>query len=240
MPAEYERLATKNRLSTKYLASDGAGTANSETANLPLSDQWRYNAEMEWNASNPICANSPARSACASSGRCLEFAGALIPKRRYLQFSLATLITGVTACCVWLAWQVELARRQKEAVLELHKLHVAVIYRLPTSATDARGDRLAKRLLGAAYREPVEHVGFGSAHDLFHDQQALRRALAVLPRLRELRRLSLAGLPVTDNELDLLKALSDLTDLDVAYTDVTNAGVAELHRALPDCRIIGK
>ena len=195
---------------------------------------------MEWDASTQIGPGSPARSAVAPSSRLFKRAGALIPKRRYLQFSLATLFVCVTACCVWLAWQVELARRQKEAVLELHKLHVAVIYRLPASVGVAHADRLAKRLLGATYREPVEYVGFGSAHDLFHDQQALRRALSLLPRLRELRRLSLAGLPVTDNELDLLKPLADLTRLDLTYTDVSDAGVVELRRALPDCQIVGK
>lgn len=161
-------------------------------------------------------------------------------KRRRLQFSLATLLAGVTACCVWLAWQVELARRQKYAVNELHKLHVAVIYRLPESGRSAAEDRLARRLLGATYREPVEYVGFGSAHNLFHDPRALKRALSFLPSLRRLRRLSLEGLPLNDEDLDSLTSLSDLAKVDLRYTAVTDAGVAELHRALPRCEIVQK
>ena len=208
--------------------------------NLLTPGRQGYNGEMEWDASAQIRPGSLPRSAATPPSRRWKLAGVVVVKRRYLQFSLATLLMGLTACCVWLACQVDLARRQKEAVLELHKLHVAVIYHLPASVGVAHADRLAKGLLGATYRDPIEYVGFGSAHDLFHDRQALRRALSLLPRLRELRRLSLAGLPVTDNELDLLKPLADLTRLDLTYTDVSDAGLVELRRALPDCQIVGK
>ena len=160
-------------------------------------------------------------------------------KRRWAQFSLGTLFIGITVFCAWLAWRVELARRQQEAVVELHKLHVAVLYSDPGAGrSESRDSSFVKRLLGMAYREPVEYIGLHHAHEMFHDPQRLERALSLLPHLRGLKRLNLEGMPVTDQELVYLKPLADLRKLNLTYTGVTDAGIAELRQALPNCEII--
>jgi hypothetical protein len=74
----------------------------------------------------------------------------LKPRIRWVQFSLGTLFVGITVFSVWLAWQVELARRQKDAINELHKMHVAVLYRDPGSGRSESPDfRLRKALARA-------------------------------------------------------------------------------------------
>jgi internalin A len=42
---------------------------------------------------------------------------------------------------------------------------------------------------------------------------------------------------VTDNGLDQVKGLSELTTLSVRSTKVTDAGVQKIQQALPNCRI---
>jgi hypothetical protein len=49
--------------------------------------------------------------------------------------------------------------------------------------------------------------------------------------------LALSDTQVTDAGLKLLVALKQLESLDLRNTMVTDAGVAELQRALPNCRI---
>jgi hypothetical protein len=160
-------------------------------------------------------------------------------KRRWAQFSLGTLFISITVFCVWLAWRVELARRQREAINELHKLHVAVMYSdLGSRRGESRESAFASRLLGMAYREPVEYVGLHLAHELFHDPQRLEKALSLLPHLRGLKRLNLEAMPITDKELERVKPLTNLRKLNLSYTAVTDTGVAELRRALPHCEIV--
>lgn len=163
----------------------------------------------------------------------------VVPKRRWMQFSLGTLLVVVAALCVWLAWHVELARRQREAVTELHKLRVAVLYRTPGLRDNGEQEPAwLRRVLGAAYREPVTYVGFQHAAKLQDEPERIGQALALLAELRGLKRLSLEGLPVTDNDLMHLKSLAELQRLDLSYTEVTADGVARLQQALPNCKIV--
>jgi hypothetical protein len=164
-------------------------------------------------------------------------ADVLIVRHRWAQFSARTMLACVAVICVWLASRVEQSRRQREAIAELHKLHVAVLYREPGTARDERLDG-GERLLGLAFRETVDYVGFQHAARLFHDPQSRAKALSLLPHLRGLKRLSLEGMPVTDQELLSLKRLTDLQKVNLTYTDVTDAGAAELQRALPNCQIV--
>jgi hypothetical protein len=93
-------------------------------------------------------------------------------------------------------------------------------------------------LLGLAYREPVAYVGLQHDHEMFHDPQRIGKALSLLPHLRGLQRLSLEGMPITDKELVHLKPLADLRKLNLMYTQVSDAAVAELRQSLPNCEIV--
>lgn len=171
--------------------------------------------------------------------RLAKLAHVMVPKRRWMQFSLGTLLLVVAALCVWLAWHVELARRQREAVAELHKLHVAVLYRTPGLRDNGEQEpSWLRRVLGAAYREPVTYVGFRHAAKLQDEPQRIGQALALLAELRGLKSLNLGGLPVIDNDLIRLDSLAELRSLDVSYTEVTADGIAGLQQALPNCKIV--
>lgn len=159
--------------------------------------------------------------------------------RRWGQFSLRTLLVGVALLSVAFAWQVDQARQQGLAVTELRKLHVAVLHKDPKPGFNGRRESdWEERLLGAAYREPVEYIGFQHSRQLMLDPERARKALALLAQLRGLRRLSLEGLPIGDVDLAWVKPLSELRELNVRYTQLTDAGVAELHHALPNCSIV--
>ncbi len=153
-----------------------------------------------------------------------------------MQFSLRATLVVVTVLCAWLGWHVEQARRQHEAIDELHKLHVAVLYREPGAGPSDKPAHTA-RLFGMAYREPVEYVGLHHSHDMFHDPSHIEKALSLLPHLRGLKSLSLEGLPITDKDLVKLKSLTGLRKLNLMYTSVTDTGIAELRQALPKCQI---
>ncbi|HEV3344591.1 MAG TPA: hypothetical protein VG125_29715 [Pirellulales bacterium] len=140
---------------------------------------------------------------------------------------------------VWIAWRVEQARQQRLAVDEFRKLHVAVLYKDPKPGlSERRESDWYERLFGAAYREPVEYLGFQHSRQLMLEPQRARKALALLARIRGLRRLSLEGLPIGDSDLAWVKPLSGLRELNLRYTEVTNAGVAGLRQAIPNCSVI--
>ena len=58
-----------------------------------------------------------------------------------------------------------------------------------------------------------------------------------LKRLTSLKVLDLGGAGITDANLQQLKQLVNLKELSLDDNQVTAAGVAELQKALPDCKI---
>jgi hypothetical protein len=58
-----------------------------------------------------------------------------------------------------------------------------------------------------------------------------------LAELKQLKRLSLAGSGLSDAGIKHLAGLPNLESLDLRRTKATAAGVAELHKALPKCKI---
>ncbi|HEX5442585.1 MAG TPA: hypothetical protein VFW87_02095 [Pirellulales bacterium] len=160
-------------------------------------------------------------------------------RRRWTQFSLRAALVAMSAVCMGLGWSVHQARRQREAIHELHRLHVAVLYHPESDARRERVDPGAvERLLGMAYRESVDYVGFQHAQQLFDDPRGMERALALLVRLSGLKRLNLEGMPVSDDDLGCLRSLVGLRKLNLMYTQISDAGVAGLRGALPDCEIL--
>jgi Leucine-rich repeat (LRR) protein len=58
-----------------------------------------------------------------------------------------------------------------------------------------------------------------------------------LAELKRLKRLSLAGCGLTDAGIKPLASLTNLESFDLRRTKVTTAGIAELKKALPNCKI---
>ncbi|MCH8922648.1 MAG: leucine-rich repeat domain-containing protein, partial [Planctomycetes bacterium] len=86
------------------------------------------------------------------------------------------------------------------------------------------------------------HVrGFGELEDLdlFAQSKLTDAGLKNLTGLTHLKRLDLSyNNKITDAGLEHLKGLKNLQSLDIQYTDVTDAGVKKLQRALPKCKIV--
>ena len=55
--------------------------------------------------------------------------------------------------------------------------------------------------------------------------------------MTNLKTLGFNGTQITDSGLVHLKNLSNLEALSLSYTKVTDADIAELQKALPDCKI---
>jgi len=53
----------------------------------------------------------------------------------------------------------------------------------------------------------------------------------------DLKTLDISNTPITDAGLPHLKDLTNLTYLNLIETQITDSGVAELQKALPNCKI---
>jgi hypothetical protein len=174
----------------------------------------------------------------------------ITPKRRWAQFSLATMFVVVTALCVWLAVVVNRAQRQRDAVAAIEALGGWVGY-----AENPPGRRFLA-WLPRDYTDDVVSVVLPESPTTFNDRDLIHlRPLPHLQRLqlndqvtdaglRELMGLTglqilvLAGTPVTDGGLRQIRRFTDLEHLYFAGTNISDAGAAELQAALPKCRIV--
>ncbi len=185
----------------------------------------------------------PSRSAASTSNR---------PGRRWLQFSLRTLLFSMLLLSCALGWYAERARRQREALSKIIRYggEVTYDYQLDFLGQPRRdkhgnfqhglqppGPRWLRELVGDDYfRAPVkvwleidEGVGFED-----RDLQALAGALQSLPTLRTL---SLRGSPITDAGLAHLHGLTQVREFDCMWTNVTDEGIDALQEALPRCHV---
>jgi hypothetical protein len=128
----------------------------------------------------------------------------ITPKRRWAQFSLASMFVVVTLLCVWLSVVVNRAHRQRDAVATIEALGGSVDY------------------VESDQEEPDE-----TASDAF-PKPFLRRWL---PRdyFDEVRVVQLTGTQVTDADLAHLHGLTGLQALTLSSTRVTDIGLAHLH-----------
>ena len=95
------------------------------------------------------------------------------PKRRWFRFSLRTLFVLVTAFCVWLGWEVNAARRQKEAVEAIVKAGGTIGYDF-----QIRPAAIPANLLGKSQSSIANELGFFRKYDI--DQNAIPSAPAWL------------------------------------------------------------
>lgn len=160
------------------------------------------------------------------------------PKRRWLQFSLRTLLVFMVLVAIGLSWfasRTQQARRQKEAVEAITKLGGWVAYDYQFGA--ARKSQppepgWPEELLGKDFVRRGVAVGHNHIDSHFTDV-----SLENLKELHELQWMDLNGTHVTDAGLKHLEGFSRLRWLGLCGTNVTNEGVQELRAALPNCEI---
>ncbi len=192
------------------------------------------------------------------------------PLHRRFQFRLKTLLILVAVLAAglgWFKWKVERERNERAAARELLN-HGAVLYL--DGSTDAGDPSLPYRIFGERWDDwiyDVIAVSFepldGSpnlvvdaeprwvAHCMEYmvnppgrPQSAGRGHpitnfdLAHLKWLPSLNRLNLAGTEIDDAGLFHLKELGGLRYLWLTGTQVSDAGVTDLQEALPNCKII--
>jgi hypothetical protein len=184
--------------------------------------------------------------------------------RRWLRFSLRTMLLVVTVLCVWLGVKVNQARRQKEAVAALEELGATIYYahqrqeeddlrfdagrppNVPNWLRELAGDHFFQRAVWLFFSRELADKDLVHLAALPHIEHLnLGRAgigvtdagLAHLPRPDRLSRFSASGTSVGDAFLMRLAGAKGLERLILANTRVTNAGLRAL-RGMSDLRFL--
>ncbi len=161
-------------------------------------------------------------------------------RRRWLQFSLRSLLVLVFACGgglgMWSRW-LEPYRRQRRLEAEVQKLGGMI----DTGTVDtwwARlfGSRFFSHVLEIGFFErPQNEAWLARLRDVPHlrglylqDTPVSDEVLTELGQLRELKQLSLAGSGVTDSGIERLLTLDKLEVLELIGARITDAGVGQL------------
>ncbi len=145
--------------------------------------------------------------------------------RRWLQFSLRTLLLLVLVACVgmgWFALEMRRARERQQAVEKIEELGGVVFFE-----EDHSGNTI--RTAPAWLRKPIgEDLFFNVKEVDFRNRSLTDAGLRHLRGLGELQSLSLSDTQVTDAGLVQLESLTHLRELDLMRTSVTDAGLAHL------------
>jgi hypothetical protein len=135
--------------------------------------------------------------------------------RRWLRFSLRTMLVLVTAFGVWLGIKVDEARRQKAAVEKLQALGVEVWYEHQRTANGGFDVRIDLAVPDWARDLCGDHF-FQTVKGLFYVR---RLGAGVTPEMSN---------PITDADLKCLADLPHLEQLIISRAPITDAGLAHL------------
>ena len=183
------------------------------------------------------------------------------PKRRWLRFSLRTLLIAITIVCIWLGFELNRARARRTAILAVEDLG-------GTYGVHIMGPAWLRKMMGDdkcfydAARVSFGPLTYRAKKDRPFDDDALRRSIEPLNTFTKFQTLDLVSSDISDAGLKHLKGLhnletlrltdtgvsdqgiDDLTDLkslhrlQIERTKITDEGIARLKAALPDCEII--
>jgi hypothetical protein len=160
-------------------------------------------------------------------------------KRRWYQFSLRTLLILVTIVCIvggWLGSKIDQKRRERAAAEAIVKTQGQVSWDYQRVAGDPHSWQPAGAIpFGPSWLRAILGDNFFSEVDCIYCVNGDLENLREFPRLRSLRLMSWG---VTDDGLDAVKTLTELRDLALIDTKVSDAAVNELHLALPKCYIM--
>lgn len=151
----------------------------------------------------------------------------LRPKRRWLQFSLRTLLLLVVVLAVWLGWHAHRVKQQREAVLTVEELGGSARY--DYEWTDGGGSPPPNQPSWLARFVGVDHVHDVVSITLPHNKNVTDADLRQLSALKNLRDLNLGWTEVSDEGLAHLKRLRRLEHLYLeSCSNVTDSGIAHL------------
>jgi len=166
---------------------------------------------------------------------------------RRFQFSLRTLLIVILIAGISLGIHGSRSMRKRQATATIERLGGSIEYDYKWKGygtsrqwydyrAEPPGPVWLRRALGENYfAEPVEIQLF--ADPKMHPEQFGDREAAQIAVCSELQWLVLMDTSITDAGLRHLRALTKLSRLDLEGTRVTEAGVAELQRALPQCKV---
>jgi hypothetical protein len=150
--------------------------------------------------------------------------------RKYLRFSLRSLLVLILLFAGWLGWIVHRARAQRDAVATILKLKGTVKY--DWERKDGRNLPNGKPwwpswlvdLFGIDYFAHVTQVRLVAVPELSDAE------LIHISNLSRLEELDLHRSPVTDARLAYLEGLTDLQSLILFHTQISDSGLVRLNR----------
>ena len=180
-----------------------------------------------------------------------------MPKRRWLRYSLRTMLVFVLLLSVWLGWMANQAAKQRRAVELVHELGGSVVYECdvaddgPTLGLLPTGSFIEVTIDALEVTDEPASEGFFIdliGHDWFHNviQGDIASSVVTTKQLATIA----DGLPnivglhlykgsIGDTELDLIASLERLEVVTIGgETHVTADGLARLRRRRPDLQVI--
>jgi Leucine-rich repeat (LRR) protein len=146
------------------------------------------------------------------------------PRRRWLQFSLRSLLVLLAVLGVgfgWFAYTINRARERREAQTAICKLGGWIDYESAPAGLTGKAMAWLESLAGEELFLKVTEIDFIQAPVTDAD-------LAHLRRVTEVQTLWLASPTITDAGLEHLRPLSQLKNLSIGFTDITDAGLEHL------------
>jgi hypothetical protein len=144
-------------------------------------------------------------------------------QRRWLQFSVRTLLVLILVASVGLAWiasKLKQSREQRQAVQAIQRLGGTAIYK--------GGETEPKAPLGFDWLTSLLGDDFFSDCVTVEFQNATDAGLVHLQKLHQLREVYLGGALITDDGLAHVESLLQLQELSLENTQITSAGLARL------------
>jgi len=159
------------------------------------------------------------------------------PRRRWLRYSLVTLLILVLLASIvagWLAKQLQRRMRQHEAVEAILATGGGVRF-------DFEIDQSGNPLTEAAPPGPAwlrYWIGDDLCANVVEAEVQSDSVLECVQDLPQLKKLHLFSVKITDTGLEHVQGLTQLTVLWLDDTQVTDRGVRKLQKALPNCHIV--
>jgi hypothetical protein len=137
--------------------------------------------------------------------------------------------------CSWLAVKREQVKRERAAAEAIEKMHGSVVWTKPS------GPMWLRSLFWDDFFGHVEQATLAGNNDnttpVFCDPDSIPSLVSHLGTFKQLTRLDLLLINANEAGLEDLKKLSQLKELALGGTNLTDEDVKKLQCALPNCRV---